>query len=262
MPESGLLYRNYLPSHLQSTLWSCAVSGTVLVQAAPTEAETLFLFDLARQHPSILGVVGWVDFEADQVANRIASLRAQSNGLLKGLRPMVQDLPDPAWLARAALDPAFEALIDAGLVFDALVTPPHLAALEQCLARHPGLKCVVDHGGKPAIGGSGFEDWAAHMKRIAAGRRTFCKLSGLLTQCMSAASLEALDPYVSRLVEYFGPERIVWGSDWPVLLLRASHEEWLDMAAELVERHAPGKGYAIFSLNAQRLYGLDFVKPW
>jgi L-fuconolactonase len=255
-PEAGPLYRNYLPGDLQGTLSVCAISGTVLVQAAPTEAETLFLFELARRHPSILGVVGWVDFQADRVANRIAALQAQGGGLLKGLRPMVQDLPDPAWLSRSSLDPAFDALIDANLVFEALVTPLHLGVLERRLARHPRLKCVVDHGGKPAISGAGLNEWAAHMKRIAAAGHTFCKLSGLLTQCTSAATLEALDPYVSRLVEYFGPERIVWGSDWPVLLLRASYYEWLDMAAELVERHAPGMSDAIFCLNAQRLYSL------
>jgi L-fuconolactonase len=260
-PEAGALYRDYLPADLESVLSDCSIAGTVLVQAAPSEAETCFMLDLARRHRSILGVVGWVDFESRAAGKRIAALKAQGDGLLKGLRPMVQDIEDAAWLARESLDAAFEALIGAGLVFDALVTPLHLGVLEQRLARHPDLRCVVDHGGKPSIGAAPLDTWAAHMKRIATGSSAFCKLSGLVTQCNPTATLDALDPYVSHLFEYFGPDRIVWGSDWPVLNLRMSYREWLEMAIELVQRHAPGASEAVFSRNARRLYGLDLATP-
>jgi L-fuconolactonase len=251
-----VLYRDYLPEDLKDTLTACSVSGTVLVQAAPTEEETLFLFDLARRHATILGVVGWVDFEAADVVQRIDALIARGGGLLKGLRPMVQDIADPAWLGRASIDGAFRAMAERGLVFDALVTPLHIEILEWRLLRHPNLACVIDHAGKPVSGDPALDAWSQRMHRIATHTQAYCKLSGLFTQFESPVSNDTLTPYVSRLFEYFGPERLIWGSDWPVLNLRASYREWLDTSLALVGSYAPQAAAAIFADNARRVYGL------
>lgn len=255
-PDLAVLYRDYLPQELQRTLAECGVTGTVAVQAAPTEAETRFLLDLARRHASIVGVVGWVDFEAHDVAQRIAALVTDGDGLLKGLRPMVQDIADPAWLGRDALDRAFAVLTERDLVFDALVTPLHLEILERRLRRHPTLRCVIDHAGKPAAGEGALARWSARMQSLAENTSAYCKLSGLLTQFTAAATPELLEPYVSRVFAYFGPDRLIWGSDWPVLALRASYREWLDLSLQLIQIHAPQASDAILEGNARRVYRL------
>jgi L-fuconolactonase len=255
-PDLTVLYRDCLPEELQGTLADCGVTGTVAVQAAPTEAETRFLFDLARKHASILGIVGWVDFEAHDVARRIAALIMEGGGLLKGLRPMVQDISDPAWLGRDSLDRAFGVLVERELVFDALVTPVHLDILERRLRRHPELRCVIDHAGKPTPGERSLAAWSARLQSLANHTSAYCKLSGLLTQFEAPATLDVLEPYVSRVFDYFGPERVIWGSDWPVLTLRASYRDWLDLSLELIRTHAPQARAAIFDGNARRAYRL------
>ncbi|HEY1314826.1 MAG TPA: amidohydrolase family protein [Steroidobacteraceae bacterium] len=256
-PDLTGLYRDFLPAQLQGTLADCGVTGTLAVQAAPTEAETRFLFDLARRHASILGIVGWVDFEAHDVARRIDALMAEGGGLLIGLRPMVQDIADPAWLDRDSLDRAFGVLTERELVFDALVTPVHLGFLERRLRRHPELRCVIDHAGKPTPGARSLAAWSARLRSLANHTSAYCKLSGLLTQFEAPVTLDVLAPYVSRVFDYFGPERIIWGSDWPVLTLRAAYRDWLDLSLELIRMHAPQAGAAIFADNARRAYRLD-----
>jgi L-fuconolactonase len=258
-PEQGLLYRDFTPEDLSGQLSECSVRATVLVQAAATEAETRFLFALARQQASIAGVVGWVDFEADDVAARIAELVREGDGILKGLRPMVQDIADPRWLDRSSLDAAFNAVLEHDLAFDALVTPTQMAALERRLRRHPKLRAVLDHAGKPNIAGGALEHWASQIEQLARTTPVYCKLSGLLTQAAIGAGAAELDAFVARIFSCFGVERIMWGSDWPVLTLRASYRHWLDMALELVHRHAPGHQQAVFAKNAVRFYRLDIA---
>jgi L-fuconolactonase len=258
-PDLKGLYRDFLPEDLQGELTECGIGGTVLVQAAPSEAETRFLFDLSRGRRTILGVIGWVDFEAKDVHRRIAALIAEGAGILKGLRPMVQDIEDPAWLAGPSLDVAFDTLVGGHLVFDALVTPIHLEALTRRLRRHPGMKCVIDHAAKPAIG-QPLDAWANAIQDIARTTSAHCKLSGLLSQCSDEGTIEALEPYVAQVFDSFGPERVIWGSDWPVLTLRGSYRGWLEMSLELVRRHAPDFLSAVFAENARRVYGLEPVR--
>ena len=256
-PELGALYRDFEPADFDAACDGRGIVGTVLVQAAATEAETQFLLQLALAHPSVAGVVGWVDFEAADVARRLAALIGQGAGLLRGLRPMVQDMPDDRWLTRPAIDPAFDSLIACNLTFDALVRPIHLPALIRRLERHPDLRIVLDHCGKPDIARAGFRDWAAQISQLAESTCACCKLSGLLTEAPPDASAADLGRYVEHVIACFGTDRILWGSDWPVLTLRASYDRWLDMALGLVRRYAPGREQAIFSDNAIRFYGLE-----
>lgn len=256
-PSEVGLYRDFAPDDLSPDLFECAVHATVLVQAAPSEDESRFLFDLARRHPSIAGVVGWTDFEAHDVAERIGGLVREGQGLLKGLRPMVQDISDPDWLDRRSLDAAFEAMIVNDLVFDALVTPRHLGALIRRLRRHPRLRAVLDHAGKPDIANAKVEPWTGLLEQLAHRAETHCKLSGLLTQAAQGAGVAQLDTFVKRIFACFGADRVMWGSDWPVVTLRANYQEWLEMSLELVRRHAPGREDAVFGANAVRFYQLD-----
>jgi L-fuconolactonase len=256
-PRETGLYRDFAPEHLSQELAQCAVSATVVVQAAPTEAESRFLLDLTRRHPSIAGIVGWVDFEASDVAERISSLVRDGEGMLKGLRPMVQDISDPGWLDRPGLDAAFEAMISNDLAFDALVMPKHLAVIERRLRRHPQLRAILNHAGKPDISSANLESWAAQIEQLACDTKVYCKLSGLLTQANQGAGIDELDAVVAHVFNCFGAERVLWGSDWPVVTSRASYREWLEMSLELVRRHAPGGEDAIFGANAVRFYGLE-----
>jgi len=252
-----MLYRDFTPEDLSDQLTESQVRATVLVQAAATEADTRFLFDLASRHSSIAGVVGWVDFAASDVPDRVRRLVQEGNGNLKGLRPMVQDISDPEWLNRSSLDAAFDALLDYDLAFDALVTPRHLQVLERRLRRHPTLRAVLDHAGKPDIAGGAYASWARHIEQLARSTPIYCKLSGLLSQAEVGAGAAALDAFVAHIFRCFGVDRVMWGSDWPVVTLRAPYGEWLDMALALVRRHAPGHEDAVFARNAIRFYRLD-----
>ena len=251
------LYRDFLPAELRGTLADCGIRATVLVQAAATEAETRFLFDLAQRHSSIAGVVGWVDFEAADVRNRIRRLQLDGGGKLKGFRPMVQDIPDPDWLARDSLDTAFNALCESELVFDALVLPIHFGALAQRLRKHPTLCAVLDHAGKPEVSPAGFAAWSRQIAQISRIDNLHCKLSGLLTQFPHTVDAQELKPFVEHIFACFGGERVLWGSDWPVSTLRVTYRDWLDMSSDLVHEHCPTHVAAVFGSNAASLYRLE-----
>lgn len=245
------LQRAFLPGDLEATSDAC-----LLVQAAPSEDETRFLFGLARTHPRMLGVIGWVDMEARGVTERIDRLIDEGGGLLRGVRPMVQDIPDPNWLLSPSLDRAFDHLRDRGLVFDALVDGRHLRVLQQRLAQHPGLRSVVDHAAKPDIDTGSFAEWASAIARLAQMPDVYCKFSGLATQTASGADALALEPYVAHLFDVFGSSRLLWGSDWPVVTVAASYDAWKACAQALVRRHAPGAEAAVFGGNAIDVYSL------
>ncbi|MDZ4373004.1 MAG: amidohydrolase family protein [Phenylobacterium sp.] len=229
------IVRDFLPGDLAPLLAARGIDRTILVQAAPSEAETHFLLDLAAETPFVAGVVGWVDFEAPDAALRVRAAAARPG--LVGLRPMVQDLADDAWLARSELDPVFEALVETGLRFDALVRPRQLPALLKRIARNPQLKVVIDHGAKPEIASgpfAAFEAWGRAMRGLAE-TGAYCKLSGLVTEASEDWRVDDLRPYADLLIKAFGPGRLMWGSDWPVLNLNGDYLAWSDAADRLME---------------------------
>jgi L-fuconolactonase len=255
--DAGVLYRDYLPHDLAGTLREHGVGATVLVQAAASEAETQFLFRLATAHPFVAGVVGWVDFESHVAPRRIASLAAAGGGRLKGMRPMIHDIADAAWVTRPALDAAFEAMTAHELVFDALVRPKHLRVLRERLLRHPKLRAVLDHAGKPDIAHGDFDAWAKDLERLARDTAACCKLSGLLTEAGDRSAPEQLAPFVAHVFACFGPERVVWGSDWPVLVRFSSYAHWLELSRDFIGRFAPEHTADVLAGNARRLYRLE-----
>lgn len=251
-PESGALWRDFGPDDLAPLLVAGSIDRTILVQAAPSEAETAYLLDIARKTPFVAGVVGWTDFAAPDAAGKIATMAADP--LLLGLRPMVQDIADDNWLARPDLAPAFSALIECGLVFDALVLPRHLGPLLRVLERHPGLNVVVDHAAKPHIADGAFDPWRADMARVAAHANVMCKVSGLVTEAAGEWKPADLAPVTDHLIAVFGAERLIFGSDWPVCTLRAGYGQWLDCAEGLLAGLSPAQKRAVFGGNAARIY--------
>lgn len=227
----------------------------IAVQAAPTLAETDHLLDLAARHPRIRGVVGWVDLAAPD-AVRDLELRA-ANPRFLGIRPMLQDIADTDWLLTAPRPDALAALHRLNLRFDALVTPRHLAVLTAFVTRNPGLPVVIDHAAKPTTGSD--PDWRAGMARLAAHPWVYCKLSGLLTElpaAMLADPLPALRAILDPLLDLFGAERLIWGSDWPVLTLAADYARWLDLTAVLLDPLPAPQRAAILGGNAATFYGV------
>jgi L-fuconolactonase len=241
-----------MPRDLEPTLRACGIGGTVLVQSLPTLDDTDFMLGLADQNSFILGVVGWVDLKAADAASHIVRLSAHSK--LKSLRPMLQDIPDLDWIDDPHLDPAIVAMKEADLRFDALVMPQHLRALTAFAKRHPDLSIVIDHGAKPRIATGEIRQWREAMAGLATLPNVHCKLSGLLTEAGERRDAAAIRQYADTLLELFGPERLIWGSDWPVLRLAGDYGGWLAMCQTLVPvRHHD----TVFGENAIRFYKLD-----
>lgn len=251
-PALGVIHRDFGPSDLAPLLAGQRIERTILVQAAPTQAETEFLLEIAAKTPFVAGVVGWTDFDAPDVAERIATLAADR--LLVGLRPMVQDIADDNWLMHPALAPAFEAMTAHGLVFDALLKPRHIPAMLTVLERHPDLACVIDHGAKPDLVSGDLAAWRDGMSALAAHPGLTCKLSGLVTEAGPDWTLERLRPVVEHLLASFGPERLIFGSDWPVVTLRTSYAQWFEAAETLLAGLTEAQRAAVFGGNAQKLY--------
>jgi L-fuconolactonase len=252
-PALAPIYRDYLPEHLAPQLAEAGVAATILVQAAATVEETRFMLDLARQHPFIAGVVGWADFEGDDVTDAIAALAADPN--LVGLRPMIQDIADTEWMLEEKLVPAFEAMIDHGLVFDALVLPKHLPALLELSARYPDLAMVLDHGAKPPIATGDLAAWKQGVAELARSSSMVCKLSGLVTEA-GTADAAALEAPVDHLLKHFGPSRMMWGSDWPVCERVCSYGEWRNVTHTLLASLDASQREQIFSGTARATYGI------
>lgn len=252
-PALGPIHRDVALDDWRALARPCGVQGGVLVQAAPTEAETDFLLREAAQAPDVLAVVGWADLLAADAPARIEALARRPK--LKGLRPMLQDIADPDWILAGALQPALAAMARCGLVFDALVQPRHLPGLLRLAERHPDLRMVVDHGAKPAIPGdaAGWAAWTAGLAALARGTSAFCKLSGLWTEAAPGAPAAALQRHARWLVDCFGADRCLWGSDWPVLELAGRYDAWLAAARQWV---APRDRAAMFGGTARRAYGL------
>jgi L-fuconolactonase len=253
-PVRRAIYRDFEPADLEPHLIRNGVDMTVLVQAAPSERETQYLLDLAARTPWVAGVVGWIDLASAQAPSVIE--RLAQNSRLKGLRPMLQDLDDDRWLLRADIAPAIEAMIAHKLRFDALIKPRHLTVILQFAERYPALPVVIDHGAKPNIARSEWTPWSMHIRRLAASRPIFCKLSGLVTEAGPQWSVSQVAPYVEYLVQEFGASRLMWGSDWPLVEEAGGYDEWYRSARAALGGQTPSALAEIFGGVAMDFYGL------
>ena len=258
MPRGdAVLDRVYRPSDLIGSLVQHQIDGTVLVQAAATVAETEYMLGLADATDFVKGVVGWVDFEDAADVKVLARLKGHPK--FKGVRPMIQDIPDIDWMLRADVQWAYAALADLDLTLDALGFPQHLANFLTILKRYPTMRVVIDHCMKPVIrehSDANFGFWAEGMARLAGETEAFVKFSGLITEARPDWSVETLRPYVDHILKVFGPARVMWGSDWPVCRLRAEYDGWLRAARQLTAHLSLPDQKLVYGGAAEEFYGL------
>jgi L-fuconolactonase len=254
-PELTPIYRDFSIADMAPLAQSTGITTSVLVQAAPTLAETRFLLDVATNSGGFVrGVVGWVDLAAHDAIATLESLAFDR--LFKSVRPMLQDLPEVGWILRPQVQSALACLPALGIRFDALVKPAQFPALLEMLDRNPDLDVVIDHGAKPDIAGGAWQPWADLIRAAAINPRVYCKLSGLVTEAAADWTADTLHPYVLHLIECFGPHRLMWGSDWPVVELGGGYARWSNATGVLLASLGTTERDAILGDNARRFYAL------
>ena len=247
-PELEPLYQDFLPADLAPILEKHQIDGTILVQAAPTVAETEYMLGLAEQNSFIKGVVGWVDFDSPRAPDHL--VRLAQHPAFVGVRPMIQDIAADDWMLQEHLRPVFETVIAQNLTFDALVLPQHLGNLNILLAQYPEMRVVIDHAAKPLIRDGMIKGWAEDMMTLANETNALCKLSGLVTEAAKNWTVDDLKPYVDHLLECFGAERLIWGSDWPVCTLHSSYDRWVETTDLLLQDLSATDREAVLGKNA------------
>ena len=256
-PKVPLLARDYLPEDLRPELRKAGVTRTILVQAAQTPGETEFLLNLAEQTDFVAGVIGWFDLEDSRFPNEFERVRRQHPCLL-GVRPMLQDLPDDRWILRPAVTENLRYLAAQRIPFEFLTYTRHLDSVAEALRQAPDLHAVIDHLSKPEVKAGTRQPWADLMKHLAGFANLRCKLSGLVTEADHAQWTPShLAPYVEHVLEMFGEDRVMFGSDWPVCLLAASYAEVVNAFRVVLAPHlGPAGVEKVFCRNGARFYGL------
>ncbi|MFI9639989.1 amidohydrolase family protein [Micromonospora sp. NPDC051925] len=249
---------DFTPVDLDRAARDAGVTQTVVVQSNSTEAETVELLGVAADSTLVRGVVGWADPTADDVADRLARLRAARGGhLLVGVRYSVQDEPDPTFLERPDVRRGIAAVGAAGLAFDLLVRQHQLGAASRVARDLPEVRFVLDHLGKPALGRAELGDWVRDLRALAASANTTAKLSGLVTEVDRSPWTSAdLQPAVDHALDAFGPDRLMFGSDWPVCLLASSYDRWVGTLDGLLGGLGEDDRAAIWRHTARRVYRL------
>jgi L-fuconolactonase len=246
------LRKTIMPKDMAPLLKARGIEKTVLVQAAPTVHETEFMLGIADATEFVAKVVGWVDFENRDDLKQLQRLKKHPK--FSGVRPMIQDLPDAQWMHRKDVQWAFDAIIDLDLTFDALGYPIHLDPFRKLFDAYPKMRTVIDHCMKPVIREDQFEPWATKMASVAKDTPVFCKLSGIATEARPGWTVETLKPYARHVIDCFGAERVMWGSDWPVLELNGSYDSWHGAAHSIVKDTEKA---AIFGETAATFYRIN-----
>jgi len=253
--ELAPIRRTFTLDDLRPAAVAAGVTGTVLVQTVTVAAETPELLLLADTDPLVAGVVGWTDLTAPNAYAEIASLQARRGGrYLTGIRHQVQSEPDKDWLRGADVVAGLRAVAAAGLAYDLVVLPHQIPAATYAARAVPDLVFVLDHAGKPAIGGGGLGSWRADIAEFAAQPNTVCKLSGLVTEAPLGAVPAAFAEVAHVVLEAFGPDRVMFGSDWPVCLLASDYAGVLTLARLLVAGLSAAERNAVFCGTAARVY--------
>ena len=250
------LQRDFLPSDLSPELEVQGFHGTIAVQARQTLEETRWLLELADKSSSVLGVVGWVDLQSKDVGAELE--RFAQNPKLVGIRHIVQSEPDDRFLLRPDFLRGVSRLQEFGLAYDILIYPKHLPVATEFVEKFPLQKFVLDHLAKPRIKLGDINEWEKGIRRLAAFPNVFGKLSGLVTEAdWQKWTPDQITPYLDVVLESFGPDRLMIGSDWPVCLVAGSYSKVLRLVWEYVVRKAPSSLGAILGGNAHSFYRLD-----
>jgi L-fuconolactonase len=256
--DLAVIRRAFTPDDLAPHLAAAGVDSTVLVQTRSSLDETREFLATATATPFIRGVVGWVDLTDRAIGEVLAELREGVGGdRLVGIRHQVHDEPDPDWLVRDDVIRGIAAVGRAGLVYDLLVRSRELPAALALAKRLPDVPFVIDHIAKPPIASAELEPWASRIAPFRELEHVACKISGMVTEAdWSTWTPVDLQPYVDHILEVFGPDRLLFGSDWPVCLLAASYDQVLDAAREtLASLGADGRA-KVLGGTAARVYGL------
>lgn len=254
--DLGVLYRDYLPSDLAPILKNNGVDETVVVQASNSIAESRWLLDLAHDNPVIAGVVGWVDLTDTQIEDQLDELTADPK--FKGIRHLVESEPADDWLIQPAVLKGLQRISARNLTFDLLVHTRHLKYLPYVIDSCPDLHFVIDHLAKPPIAAGEIKAWSLALKPLANYATLYCKVSGLVTEAdHSSWHPDNFRPYVDYALEFFGPSRLIFGSDYPVCLLAASYERVLELSRTLLSDVSTDELEKIFSENAKNFYKLN-----
>ncbi|WP_160717951.1 amidohydrolase family protein [Chitinophaga solisilvae] len=250
-----VIRKDFFPEHLEPVLAENGMEGCVAVQADQSEAETAFLLELADRHAFIRGVVGWTDLRAADVEERLAAYAQHPK--LKGFRHIVQAEPDTDFLLREDFCRGIRALAKFNFSYDILVYPKQLAATAVFVKQFPEHRLVIDHMAKPDFKTGDITAWAAHMREIAASPNVYCKLSGLVTEAnWHHWKQEQFTPFLDVVLEAFGPNRLMFGSDWPVCLLAASYQEVKEIVTSYISRLTTTEQHQIMGGNAVSFYYL------
>ena len=249
------LRRNYLPPDLEPILERNRFDGSVVVQANVVLEETRWLLELATQHDFIRGVVGWVDLTDPRVGATLDEL--QRHPKFKGVRHLVHDEPDVNWLLREDVLRGLGELARRGIPYDLLLRPPHLPLVPRLSERVPELRVVIDHIAKPLIAAQRMNGWAADMESAAKIPQVWCKLSGMITEAdPSGWKAEHLRPYVQHVFSLFGPDRLMFGSDWPVCTLAGTWKEVLAAFTQAIGPQPVGVRDKLLGQTAAEFYRL------
>jgi L-fuconolactonase len=250
----AVIRRDFLSADLDATLDESGIDGSVAVQARQMVEETDFLLAIADANPRIKAVVGWVPLCENGGEPFLEHYAAHPK--LTGVRHVVHDEPDDDFILRPDFNQGIRNLAKYGLLYDILIFWKHLPQTIKFVDMHPEQSFVVDHIAKPRIAAENFDtEWAAGIRELAKRENVSCKISGMLTEVRGEKwDTDLLRPYFDTVYEAFGPRRVMFGSDWPVCLLRSSHAEWTRICADLTNALNPGEKAAFWGGNAARIY--------
>lgn len=254
-PQAGILYRTYEPAELRPQIQAAGIDRTVLVQSANNVDDTISMLTQAEDYEWIGGVVGWVPLLDPEKAGRLLE-RFSRHPKFRGVRHLIHNEADPDWIAQQRAVEGLQLLARFGLVYDLVpVYPNHLKHAPMLAERVPDITMVIDHLAVPPIRDRGMGRWAEQMTAAARCPNIHAKLSGLVTAADHARwTVDDLKPYVDFVLEQFGADRLMFGSDWPVCTQAASYAQWWQAAHQLVSGCSPREQEAIFGGTAQRVY--------
>lgn len=253
--EMSVIQKDFFPCDLKPVLQQNGFDGCVAVQASQSEEETEFLISLAAQNDFIKGVVGWVDLQANDIEERLAKYK--SIPVVKGFRHVLQGEPQRDLMLKPEFKRGIAALQKQGFAYDILIFPDQINFSGELVASFPEQKFVIDHIAKPYIKRKEIDEWKRDMEKIAKHENVYCKISGMVTEAdWKAWKKEDFKPYLDVVVEVFGTDRILFGSDWPVCLVAASYEKMLGIVKDYFASFSQNEQDRFFGLNAIRFYNL------
>jgi L-fuconolactonase len=253
--EMAAIRRDFDPSDLRPILAANGIDGCIAVQADQTLAETDFLLDIATKHDFVKGVVGWIDLRAEDLEKQLE--RYADQPLLKGFRHVVQGEPDPLFMLRPDFLRGIDMIGQAGFTYDILIFPHQLVSALELVKLFPSYKFVIDHLAKPYAKAGYFTGWAEGMAAIAKFPNVHCKLSGLITEASySSWTAEELLPYMKHALDVFGPDRCMFGSDWPVCRVAGDYGQVKGLVETLLQGSTEADKEAVFGGNCARFYGV------